>query len=187
MTEILLFHSALGLRPGVHAFADRLRGDGHTVHVPDFYDGRTFDDLTEGIAYRDQLGFDEIGRRATAHAQPLPADLVYLGFSLGAGPAQLLAQTRPGARGAILMHGALPSATFGAPWPAPVPLAVHTSVDDPWVDDEAARSLAAEAAVGDLHRYPGAGHLFTDPDLPDYDEAATTLAVGRIREFLARV
>jgi dienelactone hydrolase len=184
MTEILLFHSALGRRPAVHAFADRLREAGHTVHVPDYYDGRVFDDLAAGVAYRDQLTIPEIARRAAAIAEELPTDLVYAGFSLGAAPAQLLAQTRPGARGAILMHGALPSAAFEVPWPASVPLTVHAMQDDPWVELPVAQALTAEAADGTLHLYSGSGHLFADPDDPDHDPQAAALMMERVLAFL---
>jgi dienelactone hydrolase len=187
MTEIVLFHSALGLRPGVHAFADRLRAAGHTVHTPDYFDGEQFDDLDAGVAKRDALGIEEIGRRGVAAVDGLPEDLVYAGFSLGTGPAQLLAQTRPGARAALLLHGALPAAALGAPWPEDVPLAVHTMEGDPWVDLDAARALTAEAADGELHLYPGDGHLFADPDLPEYDRAAADRMLHSSLEFLARV
>ncbi len=49
MTEIVLFHHAQGLTPGIDAFADELRRAGHTVHTPDLYDGHTFDTLEEGL------------------------------------------------------------------------------------------------------------------------------------------
>jgi dienelactone hydrolase len=185
MSELVLFHSALGLRRGVHVVADRLRAARHTVHVPDYYDGKVFDNLADGIAYRDELGIPEIGRRATEFVADLPEQLVYAGFSLGAGPAQLLAQTRSGAQGALLLHGVLPSAFFGTPWPAAVPLAVHIAANDPFVDIEVAEAVVAEAANGQLYRYENAGHLFLDPDLPDYDETAATLALQRILAFLA--
>ncbi len=187
MTDIALFHSALGLRPAVHAFADALRSAGHVVHVPDYYDGRVFDDLDAGIAYRDALGIEEIARRATALADALPAEVVYAGFSLGSAPAQLLAQTRPGARGAVLMHGALPSAMFGAPWPAGLPLAVHTAEADPWVELDVARALVAEAADGALHLYPGAGHLFGDDADPGFDAASAALMLERVIAFMDRI
>lgn len=186
MTTIVLFHSAQGLRPGVVAFADRLRAAGHTVHTPDYFDGHVFDDLDEGVAYRDRLGIPEIGRRGMAAVDGLPADVVYSGFSLGTGPAQMLTQTRPGALGAILMHGCLPSAAFGSPWPAAVPLAIHTMADDPWVDLGVARALADEAS-GELFLYPGSGHLFLDEDLPDYDKDAAALVDERVLAFLERI
>jgi dienelactone hydrolase len=132
MTEILLFHSASGLTEGVTEFADALRAAGHTVHTPDFYDGRTFTDLDEGVAYRDLLGIPEIVGRAQAAAAELPEALVYAGFSLGAAPAQLLAQTRPGALGGLLMLGSLPSAAFESPWPEGLPLSIHGAEADPW-------------------------------------------------------
>lgn len=187
MTDILLFHSALGLRPGVHAFADALRTAGHTVHTPDLYDGEVFDRLERGVAKRDALGIPEIARRGASAAEGLPADLVYAGFSLGVGPAQMLAQTRPGARGALLLHGALPAAAFETPWPASVPLAIHAMDADPEVDLAVARELAAEAADGELHLYPGTGHLFADSDLPEYDATAAELLRERCLAFLARV
>ena len=185
MKNIVLFHSALGLRPGVHGFADHLRAAGHTVHVPDYYDGEVFDDLDAGIAYRDALGIAEIGQRAQNAVADLPTDLIYAGFSLGAGPAQMLAQTRPGARGAVLMHGALPAEAFGVPWPVDVPLEIHAMRDDAWVDIPTATTLSGKSAAGQMHLYPGSGHLFDDPDLPDYDPAASDLMRGRVLTFLA--
>jgi dienelactone hydrolase len=186
MTEIVLFHSAMGLRPGVLAFADELRADGHLVHVPDLYDGHVFDDRLDGIAYRDQTGIPKLTERATESVADLPAELVYAGFSLGAAPAQLFAQTRAGARGALLLHGCLPSAAFGRPWPSGVPLAVHTTESDPFVDQDVAEALVAEAS-GELYRYLGAAHLFFEPGLSDYQPAAATLATERILDFLRRV
>jgi dienelactone hydrolase len=100
------------------AFADELLEAGHTVHAPDLYDGNTFRDLNEGVAYADQVGFAEIIRRGSAAAVELPADIVYAGFSLGVLPAQSLAQTRPGARGAILFHGCVPTSEFESSWRA---------------------------------------------------------------------
>lgn len=186
MNEIVLFHSALGLRPGVHTFADGLRAAGHRVHTPDLFDGATFDELEAGVAHRDLLGIAEIAARAQATVADLPASLVYAGFSLGAGPAQLLAQTRGGSRGAILMHGALPSTAFGCPWPRGVPLAIHAMHDDEWVDMTVAQALADEAG-GTLDLYPGSGHLFADPDLPDFDADAANLMLGRTLAFLERL
>ncbi|MCE9577980.1 MAG: dienelactone hydrolase family protein [Deltaproteobacteria bacterium] len=184
MSEIVLFHAVLGLNPGVRAFADALRADGHTVHTPDYYDGKVFATLDPGLAYRDALGMDEIVRRATAAVADLPAGLIYAGFSLGADCAQLLAQTRPGARGALLFHGAAPSEVFGGPWPAGVRLAIHAMDRDPWIELPVLEALAAEAG-GELHLYPGTGHLFADPELAEYDPEAAALMLARVRAFVA--
>ena len=139
MSEIVLFHSAYGRRPAVLAFAETLRAARHVVHVPDLYDGEVFDSLEAGIVKRDSLGMEELARRATASVDGLDSELVYAGFSLGCGPAQLLAQTRPGARGALLMHGALPAEAFETNWPAEVALEIHGMEDDPWFDTGVAR------------------------------------------------
>jgi dienelactone hydrolase len=102
VAEVLLFHHAQGLTAGCLAFADELRGAGHAVHTPDLYDGRTFTDLDEGVGYAKEVGFATIQERGLHAADDLPNELVYAGFSLGASPAQALAQTRPGAKGALL-------------------------------------------------------------------------------------
>jgi dienelactone hydrolase len=190
MAEILLLHHAQGLTPGVLALADTLRVAGHTVHAPDVYDGRTFDALDEGIAYAGQVGFDTVMERGRAAADGLPQDLVYIGLSLGVMPAQLLAQTRPGARGAVLLHSCVPTSEFGS-WPAGVPVQVHGMEADPVFADEgdldAARALVAETDEAELFLYPGDQHLFTDSSLASYDEAAARLVTERVLAFLERL
>jgi len=189
MTTVLLFHHAHGRTTGFLGFADELRRAGHEVHTPDLYDGRTFDDLDEGVAYAGQVGFGEIVRRGTEAAQGLPSDIVYAGFSLGVLPAQSLAQTRPGARGALLFHACVPTSEFGGPWPDGVPLQIHMMDADPWGEEDlpAARALASETASAELFLYPGSGHLFADPSLEAYDERAAGLLMERTLAFLRRV
>jgi dienelactone hydrolase len=128
MATVLLFHHAQGRTPGFLRFADDLRAAGHTVHAPDLYDGRTFGDLREGVACAEQVGFPEIIRRGSDAAKELPADIVYAGFSLGVLPAQALAQTRPGARGALLFHACVSPSEFGTSWPEAVPLQIQPSL-----------------------------------------------------------
>lgn len=53
MSEVVLFHHALGRAEGVLASADDLGVAGHEVHVPDLFDGRTFSTIDEGVAHRD--------------------------------------------------------------------------------------------------------------------------------------
>jgi dienelactone hydrolase len=189
MAEVLLFHHANGLTPGVRAFADELREAGHVVHTPDVYDGNTFTDLAEGVAYAKQVGFGELFERGKRAADGLPDELVYAGFSLGVMPAQMLAQTRPGAKGALLFHSCAAPEEFGGPWPEGVPVQIHIMEGDEWAlppneDLEAARELARSVESAELFEYPGDGHLFVDSSQPDYDEAAAALAKQRVRSFL---
>jgi len=130
VAEVLLFHHAQGLTPGVVGFADELRQAGHVVHVPDLFDGRTFGSIDEGMAYAQDVGFGEIIERGTRAADRLPQELVYAGFSLGVLPAQKLAQTRPGAQGALLFYSCVPAAEFGS-WPDGVPVQIHGMDADP--------------------------------------------------------
>ncbi|MBJ2119737.1 dienelactone hydrolase family protein [Arthrobacter sp. MSA 4-2] len=187
MAEVLMFHHAQGLTAGLKEFAGTLRAAGHTVHTPDLFDGRTFDSLDGGLDYAGTLGFDTLLRRGVEAAADLPAGLIYLGFSLGVMPAQLLAQTRGGARGALLLHSCLPAGEFGG-WPEGVPVQVHAMEQDPFFagegDLEAARALTSAAADAGLFLYPGAEHLFTDSSLPSYDAAATALLTRRVLDFL---
>jgi dienelactone hydrolase len=195
MAEVVLFHSALGLRPGVTAAADRLRAAGHNVHTPDYYDGEVFDDLDEGLRKRDELGYAEIAQRARDAVARLPAELVFAGFSLGAMPAELLAATTPGTRGAVLMHAAIPVKGFGGfgveRWPAGVPVQAHYAAEDPWVEAGEVAALGdavrGAGAAFEEHAYPGSGHLFADPDLPGYDRASSEEMWRRVLDFLDRV
>ena len=190
MAEVLLFHHAQGLTPGVLAFADELRAAGHEVHAPDLYDGKTFADLTEGVGYAKEVGFGTIAERGRLAAEGLPNEIVYAGFSLGVMPAQELAQTRPGAKGAVLFQSCFPPEEFGGPWPEDVPVQIHIMEEDEWAlegDLDAARELDATVESAQLFIYPGDRHLFTDESLPEYDEAATTLVKQRVTSFLADV
>jgi dienelactone hydrolase len=184
MAEVLLFHHVHGLTDGCLAFADDLRAAGHVVHAPDLYDGKTFAELDDGMAYAREVGFDTLLERGRLAADGLPAELVYGGYSMGAAAAQMLAQNRPGAQGALLFHGAIPTSEFGGPWPQGVPLQIHTMEDDELGDVDVARELAAEVEGAELFLYPGDRHLFTDRSLPAYDEGAAGLVMERTLGFL---
>ena len=186
MAEVLLFHHAQGVTPGITAFADELRGAGHTVHVPDLFDGRTFGSIDEGMAFINGQGFDALRQRGVRTADDLPNELVYAGFSLGVMPAQELAQTRPGAKGALLFSAAFPASEFGGSWPDGVPLQIHMMEDDEWAleDLPAARELVETVDDAELFLYPGDRHLFADNSLADYDESAATLLTQRTLAFL---
>ena len=189
MAEVLLFHHAQGQTSGFLAFADDLRRAGHTVHTPDLFNGRTFDSIDDGLAYAGEIGFGEVMERGVATANGLPTGLVYAGFSLGVMSAQKLAQTRPGARGALLFHACLPASEFGSAWPAEVPVQVHAMESDPFFVDEgdidAARALVESVPEAELFLYPGGQHLFADASLPSYDPEATALLSRRVLDFLS--
>jgi len=194
MAEVVLFHHAQGLTPGVIAFADQLRDAGHTVHTPDLFDGRTFGSIDEGMAHvKADIGFEGALDRSVKAAEELSDDLVYAGFSLGAMPAQKLAQTRPGARGALLFYSCIPTTgewAFG-PWPDGVPVQIHGMDADPIFvgegDIEAAREIVEQVDDAELFLYPGDQHYFADSSLPSYDADATALLTQRVLDFLRGV
>ncbi|WP_282936614.1 dienelactone hydrolase family protein [Paenibacillus sp. RC67] len=188
MAEVLLFHHALGLTKGIFTFTDELRRAGHTVHVPDLFDGHLFTTIKDGMAYVKEIGFEEIMERGSRAASEFPYEIVYAGFSLGVLAAQKLAQTREGASGALFFNSCVPTSMFGSPWPANLPVQIHGMDTDPYFVDEgdieAARELVATANHADLFLYPGDQHLFADSSLPSYDAETTTLLLQRVFEFL---
>ncbi len=188
MAEVLLFHHAMGQTAGFHAFADELRQAGHSVHTPDLFDGRMFGSIDEGVAHAQEVGFGEIIERGVRAADELPSEVVYAGFSLGVLPAQKLAQTRAGARGALLFYSCVPVSEFGS-WPADVPAQIHGMDADPFFveegDIDAARELVESADDAELFLYPGDQHYFADSSLPSYDESAAKLLTERTLAFLA--
>ena len=182
MAEVVVFHHALGLTDWIRRFADGLRDAGHTVHAPDVYDGRTFETNEDGMAYSEELGGPmAVVERGRAAVEQLPSEVVYVGFSLGVLPAQSLAQTRPGSRGAVLCYAALPLGQWGdnwpETWPEGVPLQLHILDGDE--DFEIAKGLAATVHGAELFVYPGTEHYFAEHD----DEAAAQLT-RRVIDFL---
>jgi dienelactone hydrolase len=190
LAEVLLFHHAMGQTEGFTVFADELRQAGHTVHTPDLFEGRTFGSIEDGMAFVEELGFGEIIARGDRSAADLPEGLVYAGFSLGVVPAQKLAQTRPGARGALFFYSCVPMSEFGS-WPSGVPVQIHGMDNDPFFvgegDIEFARQIVEQAADGELFLYPGEHHLFADSSIDQYDEKSAAQALERSLAFLDRI
>jgi dienelactone hydrolase len=192
MAEVILFHHVQGLTDGIRAFAEELRAGGHTVHTPDLFDGERPATIEDGIAFADGIGFEALNARVDRVVTGLPDGLVYGGFSMGAALAQRLAQTRPGARGALLYDGCIPLTgewSFG-PWPDGVPVQIHGMDKDPLFAEEgdldAAKGLVETIGpeLGQLFLYPGDRHLFADSSLPSYDADAAALVIRRSRELL---
>ncbi len=188
MTEVVLYHHVQGLTDGVRAFADELRRAGHTVHTPDMFDGRTFGTIDEGLAFAREAGFGALVQRGVEAADGLGPEVVYAGFSFGVMPAQQLAQTQPGARGALLVYSCLPVSEFGGAWPDGVPVQVHGKEADPFFEEDlpAARALVDSTDRAELFLYPGDEHLFADSSLPAYDPSAAALLTQRVLAFLAQ-
>jgi dienelactone hydrolase len=192
MARVVLFHHAQGLRDDVLAWADSFRQAGHEVDTPDVFEGRTFDRLDGGIAHRDEVGLPVLIERASVAIENFPNELVYAGFSMGASTAHYFAVTRPGAVGALLMHGTAPPASTGeTTWPAGVPVQLHKKEHDPLMGEEGVEALEGSARQADAplehFTYPGEGHLFADPDGPDYDAKAAELMLERELDFLSRI
>ncbi len=192
MAEVVLFHATRGLTEGVRRFAEGFRGAGHVVHTPDLFDGILPESIEAGLALIRELG-DELDRRADRAVADLPGELVYAGFSSGESIAQRLAQTRPGALGALLYESCIPVTgewAFGS-WPEGLPVQIHGAEGDEFFGEDlpAARELVEIAGpeLAELFLYPASGHLFTDSSLPTYDAESAALVLERSTAFLARL
>ena len=187
MANVVLFHHAYGPTTGVHHFAEQLREVGHEVTVPDLFEGQVFATLEEGLGYAKRVGFDTIIERGRVSAQDQTEASVFAGFSLGVLPAQLLAQTRPGARGALLFSGCVSPSEFSDAWPASVPVQIHGMAADEFFEEdlESARQLISSVPDAELFLYEGSTHLFADNSLDDYNAVATAQLLDRVRGFLA--
>ena len=186
MAEVLLYHHIQGLTDGVGAFAEDLRQHGHTVHTPDLFDGRTFATIDDGFAFAQEVGFDALHDKGLAAVDGLGPELVYAGFSFGVMTAQQLAQTRPGARGALFLHSCVPVSEFGQSWPEAVPVQIHGMEGDEFFAEDlpAARELAESTPSAEVFVYPGDAHLFTDSSLEAFDADAAGLVQSRVHAFL---
>ncbi|MGZ5416106.1 MAG: dienelactone hydrolase family protein [Nocardioides sp.] len=184
MADIVLFHHVGGLTEGVVAFAEMLRDGGHTVQTPDLFDGRTFADLHDGIAYVDSVGEESFAARAAEMVAPMAADLVYGGMSMGAARAAEQVLARPGAKGAFFLYGAIAPSWWEAAWPDGVPSQAHVTDGDEWREPDAEAEYLAEVPGAELFVYSGSGHLFAEPGHTDYDEEVARLATRRILAFL---
>ena len=186
----MLLHSVYGLRPAVQAAADRLRSAGHRVLVPDLFEGRTAESVEEGLEIREEIGRDELLRRAiSCAAERADSGLVYAGLSLGGSLAQTIALKDERAKGLLLLHGTadLEDGTTAEG----LPVQLHVADPDPfethdWLNVWYLRMRRAGADV-EIFRYPGAGHLYTDPELPDYDAEAAERTWAAALDFLAEL
>jgi dienelactone hydrolase len=186
MASVLLIHSIRGLRPAEHDWAARMRAEGHAVSVPDIYEGATSESVEGGAAIRERIGRETLMARARAAAGAMPPETVLAGISFGAQVAGALWAERPEAAGLLLLHG--PCEVPGHPAPGRR-VEAHLAEPDPFDDEDYIQWWAAEMRAREvafvLFRYPGAGHYFTDPSLPDHDPAASARAFDRALAFLA--
>jgi dienelactone hydrolase len=192
MAHVVLIHSVLGIRPGILDAAERLRAAGHEVLVPDLFEGRVFDTYDPAMAYAEgEVGHAELQRRAQEAVAGVPDGFVSIGFSLGSMIATRLAAVRP-VSGVVQLAGAVPMSWFDTAWPQGVPAQTHSTLGDPWREEDAIEQARADVAAGgatlEVFDYPGAGHLFTDASLPDeYDAEATELLWSRVIPFVSSV
>ncbi|MGI9015560.1 MAG: dienelactone hydrolase family protein [Euzebya sp.] len=190
MSQIALFHSVLGVRPGIMDAASRLEAAGHEVMVVDQYDGLVFDDYDTAMGHAESIGYPALMQMATDAVEDLPDGFIAAGFSNGGGMAEYVA-TQRSVSGVAMMSGALPLEMLQVDaWPAGVPAQIHYTVDDPFRTqefiDSVASSVAASGSRLEVFDYPGSGHLFADRSLPkEYDRASATLLWQRLLDFCA--
>jgi dienelactone hydrolase len=185
MAYIVVFHSVFGLRAVETGAAELFRAAGHEVLTPDLYAGQVATSLDEGFALMDRIGWSTIERRAHDAVRRVPGDAVLTGFSMGAGVVHALLPHRTETAGVLLLHGL---AEIPGTARTGLPVQVHVADPDPLVRPAEVTAwradVAGSGAAAQVFTYPGAGHFYTDADLPDYDERAATLTWQRALAFL---
>ncbi|GAA1350407.1 dienelactone hydrolase family protein [Streptomyces beijiangensis] len=185
MAHVALFHSVLGLRSAELLAAERLRGAGHEVVTPDLFGGETAATLDEGFRVVDRVGWAAVVAAAREALGGMPEETVLAGVSMGTGVVGEVWAERPAAGGVLLLHGVadLP----GSVRPG-LRVQLHAAEPDGFAPGErvAALGRAAREAGAELEvfRYPGAGHFYTDRELPDHDPAAAELTWQRVLDWL---
>jgi len=191
MVDVLLFHHSLGQTPAFEWFADRLRGAGHSVTTPDLFEGRTFETIDAGMGNVESIGFEHLIERGVRSADASPSAVVYVGISMGVLSAQKLAQTKPGALGAVFISSCVPTEYFSDGWPSSVPVRIYGMDADPIFVDEgdidAARQIVATAPDAELITYPGHEHLLVQVTPPASDDAAANAVVAAVLAFLVEL
>ncbi|TQK19984.1 dienelactone hydrolase [Microbacterium sp. SLBN-154] len=189
MTDVVLFPSVLGVRPGVSDAADLLRDAGHDVVIVDVYDGRVFDDYDDAGRYEQSIGYPALMRRALDATRETPDGFFAAGFSNGAALAEYVA-TQRAVSGVLMLSGAIDVSMLGADsWPVGVNAQIHSARDDPFRDqagiDTVVEQIRAAGGEAEIFDYEGTGHLFTDASLPrEYDGHAAELLWSRALAFL---
>jgi dienelactone hydrolase len=183
-----------GLRQVELVAADRLRVAGHRVITPDLFAGAiaaeqgSVPTLEDGFALMDRVGWETIVARARAAVRDLPPRSVLGGFSMGVGVVGSLWPERLAASGVFQLHATAPVPRGVA---AGTPVQAHVADGDRFapLDQLAAfRASAMDAgAEAALHTYPGAGHFYSDPSLPDYDASATRRTWHHVHALLGKV
>lgn len=186
MATIVLFHHAGGRTPGVLAIVRRLEEAGHTVVVPDYFDGITFTTMGEALAHLDAVSMPELFQRAEQAVAHMEQPFVVAGISLGAALAQHLAHTDARVQGLVSLEGFIDPQFLAGGLPQSLPITIHGSADDPFFAEDlpAAQAVAASHPVADLHLYEGCGHLFTDDSWDTNDASQTDLVLERVQAFL---
>jgi dienelactone hydrolase len=186
MAQVVVFHSAYGLRQAEADTAACLRAAGHDVSTPDLYDGRTASTMDAALALMDAVGWEVICARARQALEVVPQTAVLAGFSMGAGVIGSVWDQRRAAAGVVLLHGIAPIPASARPG---LPVQVHLAGDDPFAPRQAvARWQAGATRAGlaaQVFTYPGAGHFYTDPCLADYHPASAGQTWQRVTAFLS--
>ena len=187
---VLVLHPWWGLNDTVKQMCEGLAQAGFTVLAPDLYRG-------EGVA----TTIEEAERMSDAIDLPRAEQAVLgaldrlrgmvdglvgvVGFSMGAGYGLWLTRKRPDQIGALVLF----DGTGGEAGEA-APVLGHFAGDDPYEPaesvDELEQQLRDAGRLEALHRYAGVGHWFAEPDRPEFNPDAATLAWERTLEFLRR-
>ena len=190
---VVVLHAWWGRNAVITDFCDRLAAEGFVVLAPDLYDGRVVSAIEEADAVAGALDHGAAMASTSAAIATLSRNRVVtgegvavVGFSLGAAFALSATTTlAEHVRAAIVFYGTWVGLPFEQ---AHAAFQGHFAEVDAFEPAEQVReletSLQKAGHVVDFHVYPSTGHWFMEPDRPEYNSIAASLAWDRTISFL---
>lgn len=191
---VLVLHAWWGLNEDIKALCERLAAAGFVAFAPDLYHGRVAatipeaEDLVVRLDETEQQAQAEVAAAAEflGRYDQQGRGLAVIAFSMGVYYSLQQANNAPDqVRRVIIFYGS-GGEDFGA---ARAAYLGHFAADDPYEPPQQVAALAA--ALRDagrpvtFHTYPGTGHWFFEPGVPEaYDADAAALAWERTLAFL---
>ena len=193
---VLVLHAWWGLNNTIKAICTRLAEAGFVAFAPDLYHGKVADNIADAETLGKALDANHLQAKAEIaeavrflheHAGQDDRGLAVIGFSLGAYYALDLAAADPEhIRSVVIFYG-----TGGDDWSNSRAaylghFAENDEFEPPSNVDELEESLQAIGRPVTFYRYSGTEHWFFEPNRPQYNAAAASLAWDRTLAFLKR-
>lgn len=190
---VLVLHAWWGLNDTMKGLCTRLAESGFVAFAPDLYHGKTAGSIEDAKALvrgldADQAKADIADATMFLNERAGHSDrgLAVIGFSLGAYYALDLSVTDPEHIRSVVIFYGTGVEDFSGSRAAYLGHFAETDEFEPQSEvDKLEAALRRAGRPVTIHRYPGTGHWFLEPDRPQaFNQAAASLAWDRTLAFL---